>query len=213
MERLLLLSAMAPWLTGCASTPVAPYTGEASRSGVVYLITGGWHTEIGLSRDAAAQGLLPSLLESFPDARYLVFGWGERAYYTSPNRGSGDALRALAPGPAALLVIPLSVPPPEAFGPESVLALPVSTPGLAHLDAYLRDQVATDANGTPLRIAAGPELGSAFYASTGEYSIARTCNTWTAEALHVSGLPIDATGVVFAWQVLDEAQPLAISRQ
>jgi uncharacterized protein (TIGR02117 family) len=204
---------MAPWLTGCASTPVAPYTGDAPRSAVVYLITGGWHTEIGLSRDAAAEGLPPPLLDSFPDARYLVFGWGERAYYTSPNPGCGDALRALAPGPAALLVVPLSVPPPEAFGPENVLALPVSTPGLAHLDAYLREEVATDANGAPLRIAAGPDPGSVFYASTSEYSIALTCNTWTAEALHVAGLPIDATGVVFAWQVLDEAQPLAITHR
>lgn len=209
---LLLFAAVAQSLSGCASTAVAPYTGEAPREDLVYLIAGGWHTEIGLSR-SAAQSLPPALLDSFPDARYLIFGWGERGYYTSPDPGLGDALRALAPGPAALLVIPLAMPPPEAFGHENVLALPVSSPGIARLDAYLRADFATDPEGKPLRIGVGSEHGSAFYASTEDYSVARTCNTWTAEALHVAGLPIDASGVVFAWQVLEQAQPLAVRPQ
>ena len=34
------------------------------------------------------------------------------------------------------------------------------------------------------------------------------CNTWTAEALRVAGLPVSATGVVFAAQVLDQLPPL-----
>jgi uncharacterized protein (TIGR02117 family) len=207
-----LLGAIAQWLSGCASTAVAPYAGDAPRDDVVYLITGGWHTEIGLSR-SAARALPRALLDGFPDARYLVFGWGERGYYTSPDPGVGDALRALAPGPAALLVVPLSAPPTEAFKDESVLTLPVSSPGIERLDAYLGGYVATDVDGRPRLIGPGPERGSAFYASTGDYSIARTCNTWTAEALHVAGLPVDAAGVVFASQVRDEAQPLALPRQ
>jgi uncharacterized protein (TIGR02117 family) len=207
-----LLGALAQWLSGCASTPVVPYAGDAPRDDVVYLITGGWHTEIGLSR-SAARGLPQLLLDSFPDARYLVFGWGERGYYTSPDPGLGDALRALAPGPAALLVIPLSVSPTEAFADASVLTLPVSSPGIERLDAYLGGYVATDIDGQPQRIGAGPERGSLFYASTGNYSVARTCNTWAAEALHVAGLPVDAAGVVFASQLLDEAQPLALPRR
>src|SRR5271165_1584522 len=36
-----------------------------------------------------------------------------------------------------------------------------------------------------------------------------TCNTWTAEALRAVGLPVNAAGVVFAGQVLDQLPPLA----
>ena len=49
---------------------------------------------------------------------------------------------------------------------------------------------------------------SIFYASTGPYNLGHTCNTWTAEGLQVSGLPVSAAGVVFASQVLDQVRPL-----
>ena len=61
-----------------------------------------------------------------------------------------------------------------------------------------------DKEGPPRRIGAGPYPQSVFYASTGTYNLAHTCNTWTAEALRVAGLPVNAAGVVFAGQVLDQ---------
>ena len=187
---------------------MAPYTGAAPKDATLYLIAGGWHTEIGLSR-AAAHDLPAALTESFPDARYLVFGWGARGYYTADHPDSGDALQAIAPGPAVMLVIPVAVPPAQAFGAENVLALPVAQEGVARLSQYLWDDIARDSDGIPRRVSAGPEPGSVFYASAGTYDIARTCNTWTAEGLHVAGLPIDPDGVIFARQVLSQARPLA----
>lgn len=195
-------------LAGCAATPVAPYAGDAPRDETLYLIAGGWHTEIGLSR-AAASALPPALTEAFPGARYLAFGWGERGYYTAAHPGSGDALRALFPGPAVMLVIPLDAAPEEAFGAGNVLALPVSRPGLAQLARYLSDDIARNGDGTPRRVARGPSPASVFYDSTGTYALTRTCNTWTAEALRVAGLPVRAAGVILAGQVLSQARPLA----
>ena len=40
------------------------------------------------------------------------------------------------------------------------------------------------------------------------YNLGHTCNTWTVEALHVAGLPVTTSGVVFAGQVLDQLPPL-----
>ena len=40
----------------------------------------------------------------FPSAGYLVFGWGARDYYMARNPGIGDILRAVASGPAVMLV-------------------------------------------------------------------------------------------------------------
>jgi uncharacterized protein (TIGR02117 family) len=195
-------------LAACAATPVAPYAGTAQKEETLYLIAGGWHTEIALSREAA-QGLPQDLLARFPQARYLVFGWGARAYYTAADPGAGDALRALFPGPAVTLVIPLALSPHAAFSGNEVLALPVSKPGLARLDAYLAASFALE-QGAPRPVAAGPEPGSLFFPSSERYDATHTCNTWTAEALHVAGLPIDPAGVVFAGQVMRQARPIAI---
>lgn len=202
--RAWLLGALAHLLAGCAWTPVAPYEGAAPADATVYLILGGWHTEIGLPAEATGR----FSAEGFPGARYLVFGWGELGYYTARDPGSGDALRALIPGPAVMLVIPLPASPAQQFGTENVLALPLSQPGLSRLIEYLEGYAAMESDGTLRRVGAGPESGSMFYASTGSYSVLRNCNTWTAEALHVAGLPIDARGVIFAGQVASQARPL-----
>lgn len=204
----LLVALLARLLAGCAATTVAPYAGDAPRDETLYLIAGGWHTEIGLSR-AAASALSPQLTQAFPEARYLVFGWGERDYYTAAHPTSGDGLRALLPGPAVLLVVPLAAAPEAAFGPGNVLALLVSQPGVARLAQFLSRDIALDSEGRPRRVGAGPSPGSVFYESTGTYSVTHTCNTWTAEALRVAGLPVSAAGVILASQVLNEARPLA----
>jgi uncharacterized protein with von Willebrand factor type A (vWA) domain len=38
--------------------------------------------------------------------------------------------------------------------------------------------------------------------------LGHTCNTWTAEALRTAGLSVNASGVLFAGQVLDQLPPL-----
>lgn len=193
---------------GCARSPVLPYAGAAPKDETLYLVDGGWHTEIALSRDAA-RDLPKPLTDGFPGARYLVFGWGARDYYMARNPGLGEALRALVPGPAVVLMLPLATSPAEAYGAAHVIALPVSRPGLVRLSDYLWSDIAKAADGTPRRVGAGPEPGSIFFASTESYDATHTCNTWTAIALETAGLPIDPGGVVFAGGVLSQARPLA----
>ena len=55
-----------------------------SRNKVVYVVSGGWHTELGLPL-AEISGPLVVLKPDFPGARYLVFGWGARDYYMASN--------------------------------------------------------------------------------------------------------------------------------
>jgi len=66
----------------------------------------------------------------------------------------------------------------------------------------------SEENGTSRRIGTGPYPQSASYASSGTYNLAHTCNTWTAEALRTAGLPVNAAGVVFSGQVLDQLPPI-----
>ena len=112
-------------LAGCSGAgPVEPYTGSASRTELLYVISGGWHTELGLPA-GAINGPLAALKSEFPSARYLVFGWG-RDYYMARNPGMADILRALASRPAVMLIIPLKMPPETFFGASNTLIVHVS---------------------------------------------------------------------------------------
>jgi len=191
-------------LAACGTaTPVNPFTGSAARTEVIYVVSGGWHTELGLPLGAIT-GPLAALKPAFPSARYLVFGWGARDYYMAQNAGIGELLRAATSGPAVMLVIPLQISPEAFFGASNVFILPAAREGIQRLSQFLWDYLAVDKEGPPRRIGAGPYPQSVFYASTGTYNLGHTCNTWTAEALRVAGLPVNAAGVVFAGQVLDQ---------
>jgi uncharacterized protein (TIGR02117 family) len=182
---------------------VKPYAEPAPPHEAIYVISGGWHTEVGLPVEALG-GSLRALKRDFPSARYLVFGWGARDYYMAQDFGLGDLLRAAVPGPAVMLVIPLETSPEAFFGASNVFLLRAPPNGTQRLSQFLWEYLVIEENGTPVRIGTGPYPQSVFYASTGTYNLGHTCNTWTAEALRAAGLPVNAAGVVFAGQVLDQ---------
>jgi uncharacterized protein (TIGR02117 family) len=163
----------------------------------------GWHTEIALAVDDMPDPLR-AVTTAFPGARYLSFGWGERNYYMARAPTVGDAMSALFPGPAVLLVTPLHRPPRESRATSQVFELSLSPSGLEQLSNYLWAAFEKSGDGMPRRLAAGPESGSAFYAATGTYSSSYTCNTWTAEGLRVAGVPVTPTGVIFVGQLTDQ---------
>lgn len=198
------LAASASWtLPGCRSTPLPTYR-EAPGDGVtIYVIVPGWHTEIALPVHAMHDPLR-AVTPDFPGAEYLSFGWGERNYYMARAPTVGDAMSALFPGPAVLLVTPLYRPPRDSRASAQVFEINLSTAGLDRLSNYLWAAFETSGDGTRRRLAAGPEPGSVFYAATGTYSASYTCNTWTAEGLRVGGAPVTPAGVVFANQVTDQ---------
>ncbi|MGH7002280.1 MAG: DUF2459 domain-containing protein, partial [Stellaceae bacterium] len=102
----LILIAAAQGLAGCATAPaevVQPYCGAAPKLQTLYVIAGGWHTEISIPVDVLSQPLA-ALPEISPDVRYVVFGWGQRDYYMARNPGFGDLLAASVPGPSVVLV-------------------------------------------------------------------------------------------------------------
>jgi hypothetical protein len=107
-----------------------------------------------------------------------------------------------------MLVIPLQLAPEEFFGASNAFAVPVSRAGIERLSQFLWDYLAEDNEVPPRRVGTGPYPQSMFYASAGAYNLGHTCNTWTVEALHVAGLPVTTSGVVFAGQVLDQLRPL-----
>ena len=208
-RRGLLLGAIAAPLAGCAGrgteARAASWPGGAGTL-PLYVIAGGWHTELGLPA-AAISGPLAALARAHPGAETLVFGWGQRDYYMAPHPGLGDLLGALTPGPAVLLVIPLPGRPVAAPDHPTVHRLAATPAGRAALCAWLWRSFAT-VDGRPRPLGPGPCAGCTFYAATGTYDLAHTCNTWTAEGLRAAGLPVSPAGVITAGQVLGQLPPV-----
>ncbi len=207
------MAACLAWLitaapSGCAAP--YPHSGPVDAAGdiAIYVIDRGWHTDIGL-QPPGPRGQLAVFRRTFPGARFLVFGFGERAYYTGADRNLGTMLRALLPSPSAILVTALRGTPAEAFGAGHVVALHLSRAGVERVIRFIWNDLPRDAAGRPLLLAEGPYPGSLFYASSGTYDLLHTCNTWTAEALDAGGEPVQAFGTVFAAQVMDQVRRIA----
>jgi uncharacterized protein (TIGR02117 family) len=208
LVQLCLLCILALTIARCAPRPAPTYVGTVPRTETIYVIRGGWHTELALPT-STIRGRLAALTLGFATARYLVFGWGARGYYMARHPGLGDLLRALVPGPAVLLVIPLQISPAAFAGTANAFAIPVAPAAVQRLSEFLWSYLAKDAEGAPRRIGTGPYPGSVFYAATGTFDLGHTCNTWTAEALAAAGLPVSAAGVVYPSQLLDQLAPFA----
>jgi Protein of unknown function (DUF2459) len=191
------------WLLAAAIAPAEPRPPPALRSDVIYVIAGGWHTELALPL-AVIDPPLTALAARFPDTRYLVFGWGARGYYMARHPGFSELIRAATPGPAVMLVIPLATSPADFAGPANTIGVAISPAGAARLSRLLWSDLLPDQARVPDYLGPGPELGSMFFAAAGTYDLSHTCNSWTAEILRAAGVPVSAEGVVFAGQLLGQ---------
>jgi uncharacterized protein (TIGR02117 family) len=200
-----VVALLAGWLAGCA---VAPTAGPVPRGeATVYVVGRGWHTDIGLPVDEVS-GPLASLESDFPGVRFMVFGFGEREYYMRRDEGSGEMLAALLPSKSAILMTALNAPPTEAFADHEVVVLHLPPNDVARIVARLWDGLEKHADGSAVRLANGPYIGSMFYASNETYDGFHTCNTWTALVLRDGGLPMN-THVLFAGQVMQQVSRIA----
>jgi uncharacterized protein (TIGR02117 family) len=200
-----VVALLAGWLAGCAAMPTdAPVpNGDTT----IYVVARGWHTDIGLPVDAVT-GPLASLEQDFPGVRFMVFGFGERRFYMARDTGSGEMLAALLPSESAILMTALRAPPSDAFAGQTVVALHLPRSGVERIGLRLWDQLEKTANGSVVRLADGPYIGSVFYASRETYDAFHTCNTWTALVLRDAGYPMN-THVLFAGQVMQQVAWIA----
>jgi uncharacterized protein (TIGR02117 family) len=192
-------------VAGCTQPPLPSDSAAEPRTEAIYVLAGGWHTQLALPMSLIGDGTV-ALKPDFPGTRYLVFGWGARDYYMATGPGLAEALGAVLPGPAVMLVMALPAAPVSSDDASLVF---ISRQGAERLSRWLWDELAKERDGRPRRIAAGPYPQSIFYAASGRYDITHTCNTWTAEALRVAGLPVSAAGVIFADQVTGQLPPFA----
>jgi uncharacterized protein (TIGR02117 family) len=182
------------------TVPAAPTTAAQERQ-VVYVVRRGWHIDIGIAREDVQPPLL-QVAAALPEAHYLLFGFGDRSYLL--HGGAGHMVAALWGGAGLVVVTSLgSQQPGQVFGPDNVREVPLTPQQMSGLQAFIgRSFAAHDGALEPVPPGAHA-VGSfsAFYESAQHYSALHTCNTWAAEVLQSAQLPINSSGVEFAWQL------------
>lgn len=204
--RLFVAILMPCVLLACAMAPPGAASDSAERTVTAFVVIRGWHSDIAIPADALGPRLA-GLRDTFPGARYFIFGLGERSFLLREQPGLLDMITALLPSPTALLVTAIRVSPPDAFTPPAeVIAVPLTPRGLANLGDFIASSFEYTPQGAPRLLTTGPYPGGLFYYATRTYSAVFTCNTWTAEALASAGLPVRTTGVLFGGDVARQAR-------
>jgi uncharacterized protein (TIGR02117 family) len=174
------------------------------RTIIVYVVRYGWHSGLAIATDQIPSGAWPGQAH-FPAARYLEVGWGDRAFYRTPDAGFGLAVKAaLASEGSVLHVSGLDRPPAQHFPGAEITPVALSARGTEALVRFISGAYARDAAGAPIDLGPGQHPDSRFYAATGRYSLLYTCNRWIAEALRAGGCPMSParalTGAALASQ-------------
>ena len=206
--RTSLIALAALLLAACGAAAPHPDSGDSAPVvAMAYVVRRGWHTDIAFETEAMPASLA-AVAHDFPGARYLVFGFGDHRYLLARNKGSASIEALLWPERGLILVTALKAPPAEAFGADQVMPLALSQSQAEAMGEFVWQSLQQDSGGAVHPYADGPYTGSLFYASTRIYAGVRTCNTWTAQALHAGGLPVGGFGVLFADQVWMQLQGL-----
>jgi len=186
------------------STVAEPAT--AAESSVLYVARRGWHIDIGV----AAADLAPPLAQAaadLPGARFVFFGFADKHYLLAKNQAGPVLLSALFPGAGILLTTGLTNSPAEAFGTTHVITLTVPQDQMRALQAFIWRSLRTQDDLLEV-YREGPYQGSVYYLAAPKYSAFHTCNTWGAEALRAAGFRVHTAGVIFAWQLWNQARRL-----
>lgn len=197
LKRLAVLLGVIAVFIGLGASVPRPLFSPADnepRTRRIFLLSNPIHTDIAVPIDA-------SLLEAFtflksdglpvdlPNARYLVFGWGGRAFYLETPSWSELKLAPLMKGLTAdSSAMHVALGGEIAEGADA-MPLHITEAHYRDLLAYIRSGFTHDKNGAPIHIA-GSGYGDydTFYEGNGVFTALLGCNTWTSAGLRRAGI-------------------------
>lgn len=187
------LAVLACLLSNCASTPTKVRVPLSDTPHIIYLVYRHWHTSIVL--DAKQLAVRSPLLASYMgDEDFVRIGWGDGDYFTGKSKSWGSASKALvASRYSALQLLTYSAKGLQEIPADTRVPLAISEPGLQQLIARVEASVALDKQQLPIRLpatAVADEDIGIFFQATHHYSLFNNCNSWSAEALQLAGLPL-----------------------
>lgn len=203
--RAISAAILAMALGACAggAKPQQPAAGDCLEVGIY---SNGFHTSLALPGDALdAEHPLRRL---FPDARWLVVGWGDEDFFMAPQGGTFEqGLRATFPGgPTVVRVIAIDVPPERYFAEGDAPRAAVTRAGAAALARFLDGELVHSPGGDAIIVAPAHHPGRSYFlrARSESFSLFNNCNHWVARGLRAAGLPIQ--GAMQADAIVDRVK-------
>ena len=125
--------------------------------------------------------------------RYLIIGWGSKAFYTATGTYRDLNLGSIWPaltGDQATLHLDVTG---EVEGIDGITWIDLSQTQLAALTTAITATFTHDSAGNPIPLPAQP-FGptDAFFAAEGEFNALNTCNVWIGRMLRAAGLDFGA---------------------
>lgn len=155
----------------------------------IHLVSHGWHVGIVVKRSDIPNDVWPNY-KGFNNAEYLEIGWGDRDFYQTPTPHFGITLKAiLLPTPSVLHIVAFNNSVTSYFPHSKIIMIRLSDAGFQRLISYIAVSFDKDPVGNAVPSGAGLYGVSQFYRSRDTYHLFRTCNVWTARALHAAGCP------------------------
>jgi uncharacterized protein (TIGR02117 family) len=188
-------------------TPPSP-TVPDDASIALWVLDHGWHTAIVLRRADVDRALWREV-DELPPGAFVEVAWGDHEFYMATPATVWMAIRAaFGTGASVLHVVAFDSPIAAAFHRSRIVEVRVSRSGVDALTRFIADEHARDADGHAVRLQPGLYGASWFYAARSSYSLSNTCNTWIARALETAGLPVAASGVRTAGDVMSQLKAM-----
>jgi uncharacterized protein (TIGR02117 family) len=174
--------------------PIGTAEGSAPGSARILVLSSPMHTDIAVPVEAVAGRDFAFLSEAglplgHPSARWVLFGWGGRAFYVATPDMTDIQLGPLLKS----FTLDSSVMHVEVVGAldegrPGIAGFTISGQGLGRLLAFVRSSFA-EPDGVPVQlIGTGYTPEDTFFEAVGSFNALVGCNTWTARALRQAGL-------------------------
>lgn len=196
-------------ILGCSGEPFAlqpPKDMSGPKSVPAFVVNHGWHT--GLVVPAAdLNSQLPELATRFGAPAYYEIGWGDQGFYQAQEVSVGLALSALFWSSGTVVHIVAVPESPEASFPGSqTKTLCLAAVQIEQLEKFISTSIVRDQAGHIVTLGSGIYGDSQFYAGVGRYSLANTCNMWTAKGLKSAGFDISPALKLTAGSIMNYLQ-------
>ncbi len=193
-------------LCGCSSG--GRYEGERSpdlHPYTVYILNQGWHTGIIIKVSEVNENDFPEI-NNFKHSEYLDIGWGDEAYYRIPGVDFKLAARALfAPTSSALKIRTFNIPVDMYYKTfQYCISYNLSEKEFSDLCKFISNTFLKE-DDRPVMLENREDI-IYFFKAEGEYHLFNTCNTWIANALSFSGIPVETVLIVSASDLFDTAK-------
>ena len=192
-------------LACCGSLPPLPPNAPGPNTSTVSVVSDGWHAAIVVPRAQLVEtGLVPEARD-FPKARFIEFGWGDRAFYPAREKTLGMTLdAALRTTPAIMHIAGFSRSPELVYGDANVVSIAMTRQTFRHMISFLDSYFDREEGSRSPPVAPGLRPDSNFYLARGGFHLFNNCNTWAARILRAGGVNLSSTGVITASQLMSQ---------